>query len=59
LVIDPLLIRAQLAIEESRPLRELRRELLDQQHEARDKLRSATLKSASVRIEVKASRQDK
>ena len=58
-MIDPLLARAQLAIEESRTLREQRRKVLDQQHESRNKLRSAVLESASVRIEIKASRQDK
>jgi hypothetical protein len=51
--------RALLAMEESRTLREQWRALRDQQLEARDKLRRAALKCASLRIEVKAFWQNK
>jgi hypothetical protein len=58
-MIDSLLCRARLAIEESQRMREQRRLLRAQQEKAIDELRYAVVESASIRTEVKALRDDK
>ena len=59
IMIDLLLARARLAIEESRAARLRRRLLMAQHHGARNKLRCTILESAMVRSEVKAYREDR
>lgn len=56
-MIDRLFARAQLAIEESRSLQQLRRSLHEQNEYQRGELRRAVLESASGRSESKAYRE--
>ncbi|MCA1544161.1 hypothetical protein I6F18_29915 [Bradyrhizobium sp. NBAIM32] len=56
---DPLLDRAQLAIEESKALQRQRRALEAEQLHNREALRSAVLESAIGRTEIKAYRDNR
>ncbi|MBR1169639.1 hypothetical protein [Bradyrhizobium liaoningense] len=56
---DPLLARAQLAIEESQALRTTRRALQAQQLHCREALRLSVMESAMYLTECKAFREDR
>ena len=59
IMIDSLLSRARLAIEESQSIREQRRLLRAQQDRALDELRYAMIESASIRTEIQALRDNR
>lgn len=56
---DPLLARAQLAIEESRTLQKDKTRLRAEQLHSRDVLRLSVMESAMYRAESKACREDR
>ena len=58
-MIDPLLARAQLAIEESQALQERKLSLQAEQRDCRGALRLAVMESAMYRAESKAYRDDR
>jgi hypothetical protein len=58
-MIDSLLSRAQLAIDESHALRARKRGIITQFEEASQSLRLAIFESAMIRTEVKAYRDDR
>jgi hypothetical protein len=58
-MIDPLLARAQLAIEESHSTREQRRLLRAELNEMREKLRLVVFDIASLRMEIRAHRENR